>query len=119
MTRDKKKCSRFRLHNSLQVLAPFLFGCCDNRDERLVLTALVELHNAIAQCEQGMILAHSDVAPRIMFGTALTNYNVASNALLTTKYLNTKSFAFRFTAVTRTTDTFFMSHNFLILKFEI
>ncbi len=63
-----------------------------------------------------MVLTHSDILSRIVDSAALTDDNVACYAALTAKNLNTQTFAFGFTTVTGTTDTFFMSHNIYVLK---
>ncbi len=76
----------------------------------------MELYNAIAQSEERVVLTHSNILARVVDSAALTNQNVASDAGLTAKNLNTQTFAFGFTTVTGTTDTFFMSHNIYVLK---
>ena len=88
----------------------------DYADERAVLTALVELHNAVDEGVEGVILTHADILAGIVDGAALTDDDVARDALLTTEDLNAKSFAFAFATVTGTTNTFFVCHDILLLK---
>ena len=87
-----------------------------NRNVGLVLTSLVELHNTIAESEKGMVLTHANILARIVDSTALTDDDVAGDARLTAKDFHAQTFAFGFTTVTGTTDTFFMSHNIFFLK---
>jgi hypothetical protein len=70
----------------------------------------VELHHAIDKSKEGMILAHAYILAGIVGGATLADDDVAGDALLTTKYLNAKSFAFAFTTVAGTTNTFFVCH---------
>ena len=93
-----------------------LFSVGDNGDKRAVLTAFVELHNAVAKSVEGVVLAHTDVAARVVDGTTLTDDNVTGDAGLSAEDFNAQTFAFGFTTVTGTTDTFFMSHNIFFLK---
>ena len=58
-----------------------------------------------------MVTAHPDVLTGIVNSASLTDQDVASLGYLTTKQFNAQAFAFRFTAVLGTTDTFFVSHN--------
>ena len=57
-----------------------------------------------------MILTHADVQTRMVYRTALTLNDIACFGVLTAKNLHSESFAFRLTAVLRTTNTFFMCH---------
>jgi hypothetical protein len=76
----------------------------------------VKLHNTIAKCEQCVVLAHAYIAARVVDGTTLTDNDIASYAGLTAINLHAQTFAFGFTTITGTTDTFFMSHNIYVLK---
>lgn len=60
----------------------------------LVFATNGELHRAVDQCEQGVILAHTDIVARVELGTALANDDVASLNQLTAVALNAKSFGF-------------------------
>ena len=63
-----------------------------------------------------MVLTHTYIIAGIVDSATLTDDNVTSNTVLTAKNLYTQTFAFGFTTVTGTTDTFFMSHNIYVLK---
>ncbi len=63
-----------------------------------------------------MILAHTDIFAGIVDGSSLTNYDVARLSELTAEKLHAESFAFRLTAVLRTTYTFFVCHLFSVFK---
>jgi len=58
-----------------------------------------------------MILTHTDVLTGVVDGATLTDDDVAGDAGLTAKNLHTQTFAFGFTTIAGTTDTFFMSHD--------
>ena len=58
-----------------------------------------------------MVPSHSDIFAGIVNSASLTDKDVASLGKLTAKQFNAQAFAFRFTAVLGTTDTFFVSHN--------
>ena len=60
----------------------------------LVLASYGELHRAVDQREQGVILAHADVVARVELGTTLANDDVASLDQLTAVALDAKSFGF-------------------------
>ena len=64
----------------------------DNDGAALLLTLDGELHGAVDQREQGVILAHADVIARVELGTALANENVAGLDQLTAVALDAKSF---------------------------
>jgi hypothetical protein len=63
-----------------------------------------------------MISAHSHVVAGVVDSAALTDDDVASDAMLTAKDFYAQAFAFGFATVTGTTYTFFVSHNMLFLK---
>lgn len=63
-----------------------------------------------------MVLSHSDVFARIVDRTALTDNDVAGDAGLSAEDFHAQTFAFGFTTIAGTTDTFFMSHNIFVLK---
>ena len=86
----------------------------DNRHEGLVVAFLLEGHHAVNECEQGVVLTHTDVLARVVLCTALTNYDVTCFCILSTPNLNAQTLAGRLTAVLRTTYTFFMCHIFLM-----
>ena len=60
----------------------------DDADERAVLTAFVELHDAVDEGVEGVILAHADVLAGVVDRAALTDDDVAGDALLTAENLN-------------------------------
>ena len=90
--------------------------CRDYRYVRLVFTGLLECHCAIDQCIKSMVSAHSDVFAGIVYSASLTHQDVACFRSLSAKQFNAQAFAFRFTAVLGTTDTFFVSHNLNVLS---
>ena len=65
----------------------------DDVDDLAVVTD-AELHAAVGQREQGVILAHADVVARVALGTTLANDDVASLDQLTAVALDAKSFGF-------------------------
>lgn len=65
-----------------------LFFNRENGDERAVLATLLELDSTIAKSEEGMILTHSNVLARVVDSAALTDNDITSDTLLTTKNLN-------------------------------
>ena len=94
----------------------FLFLVGDNRDERFVLASFVEFHDTVTECEQSVVLAHSDIAAGVVDGATLTDDNVTGDTGLTAEDFNAQAFAFGFATVAGTTDTFFVSHNIYVLK---
>jgi len=62
-----------------------------------------------------MVFTDTYIFSGMVHCTALTHENVTGFCNLTTEYLNAQSFTFRFTAVLRTTNPFFMCHFLLIL----
>ena len=93
-----------------------LFGSGNDGHKGFVLAAFVELDDAVAECEEGMVLTHAYILTRIVDGATLTDDDIASDAGLTTIDFDTQTFAFGFTTIAGTTDTFFMSHNIYVLK---
>ncbi len=77
---------------------------------RAVVPSLAKYHYAIDKCKQRMILADTYIFSRMVYGSALTHENVAGLCSLTAEYFYAQSFTFRFTAVFRTTYSFFMCH---------
>lgn len=72
--------------------------------------ALREFHGALAQCEQGVVFATTDVLAGMEVGATLANNDVAGDDVLTTEALHAKSLGMRVAAVTGGAKTFFMSH---------
>ncbi len=74
--------------------APSFFSICksllggDYADVAAVLTAFVELHHAVDEGVESVVLTHADVLAGIMDGTALADDDIAGDALLTTENLN-------------------------------
>ena len=85
------------------------------RYERAVAPFLTKYNNTIGQCEECMVFTHTYIISRMVHCTALTHENVTGSCSLTPEYLHAQPFTFRFTAVLRTTNTFFMCHFLLIL----
>lgn len=90
--------------------------CGNHRDIRSVKASFFELDGAITKSIQRVVFTHTNVHPRVVDSTTLTNDNVAGNAMLSTEYLYAESFAFGFAAVTGTSYSFFMSHDISILR---
>ena len=82
-------------------------------DETTPFFALAEYHCAVNKCVQSVVLAHAYVEARVVHCAALTFDDVACFGVLTAKNLHSESFAFRLTAVLRTTNTFLMCHFYL------
>ncbi len=78
------------------------------------MATFAELHRAIAQGEQRIVLTHAYIVAGVVMGAALTHDDITGDALLTTIYLNAQTFAFAFTSVSRTTYTFFMCHFYYV-----
>ena len=62
-----------------------------DRDERLVVFFLHELHDAVTFGIEGVVFAHTDILTRVVLGAALTHDDVASNGCLSTENLNSES----------------------------
>ena len=84
-----------------------------DRDEGLAFFLLLEFDDAVTQCIQRVILAHTDVLAGIVLRAALTNDDVASNSGLSTEKFHSESLTSGLTTVLRTTNTFFVCHSFL------
>ena len=109
--------SIYSVVKDLKALRLCLSGSCRNyRNIRFVVLGLLECHCAIDQRIKSMVSAHSDVFAGIVYSASLTNEDVASLGNLSAKQLNAQAFAFRFTAVLGTTDTFFVSHSLMCFK---
>ena len=75
-----------------------------------VEASLLEGDDAVCEGIECVIAAHTDVLAGIVLRATLTNDDVASYTLLTTKNLHAESLCCRLAAVLRTTYTFFMCH---------
>jgi hypothetical protein len=73
-------------------------------------TFLIELHNTVNQCEQGVISALANIATGMPLGSALSGENVTGNYLLAAKLFDSTSLAVRVTTVATGTLTFLMCH---------
>ena len=71
---------------------------------------------AIHEGVNRVVLAHTYVKTGMVNRATLTLDDIACFGVLTAKNLHSESFAFRLTAVLRTTDTFFMCHFFLLFN---
>ena len=103
------------------------------RDYALVALALVEVNRSVNKCIKRVVLADSHVVTRVVLRAALANDDVTSQALLTAEDLNAESLSCALlltaedlnaeslscalTTVLRTTYTFFMCHNVVLLRF--
>ena len=87
-----------------------LFGYRSNRYKRFAFCFFAEHHRTVYQGKQRVVFTHTYVFACVVARTALTHDNVARFADLTAKELHSEAFAFRFAAVLRTTDTFFVCH---------
>lgn len=111
-TKIKKRdcsCERSRFlyigYNSLLVIV-----CRYNRYIRTVLLTFAEYYRTVYQSEQRVVFTHTYVLTRVMYCTSLTYQNISGLGILTAENFDTQSFAFRFTTVLRTTNTFLMCH---------
>jgi hypothetical protein len=64
-----------------------LFGR-NHGDEAAVLTAFVEFHHAVDEGIERVVTTHANILAGVVGGAALTDNDVAGDALLTTKNLN-------------------------------
>ena len=110
--KNKKRdcsCERSRFlyigYNSLLVIV-----CRYNRYIRTVLLTFAEYYRTVYQSEQRVVFTHTYVLTRVMYCTSLTYQDISGLGILTTENFDTQSFAFRFTTVLRTTNTFLMCH---------
>jgi len=71
----------------------------NNRYERAVVAAFLELHGAINQRKQRVVFAHAHVGTSVVLSAALTHDDVASDEGLTTEDFYAEALAMRFTAV--------------------
>ena len=60
----------------------------NNRYDATVAVSTFESNNAIYQCEQGMILTHTNILAWVMNCSALTNDDVTGSTNLTAPNLN-------------------------------
>lgn len=67
---------------------------CYNRNEFAVIPAGFELNGSRSSCKNGVIFSETNILARVYFGTALANDDVSGLNKLTTKLLDTESFAF-------------------------
>ena len=77
--------------------------------DNLAVATHTELHGAIGEGEQRVILAHADVVARVEVGATLANDDVAGFNDDAVMAFYTKAFRFAITAVTRGAWPFFMS----------
>ena len=54
-------------------------------DVTTVFAAFVELNDTVDKCKEGVVLTHADILAGVVGGTALTDNDIAGDALLTTK----------------------------------
>lgn len=77
------------LYEALRLISSFLLFGGNHADVAAVLSAFVELHHAVDEGVQGVILAHTHVLAGVVGRAALADDDVAGDALLTAKNLNT------------------------------
>jgi hypothetical protein len=87
------------------------FGKRFYRNVGFVVSLLLEVHYAVNQGKQGVILADAYVGSGVVLGAALANDDVAGNGALTSKDLHAEAFAVGFPTVFGTTYSFFMCHD--------
>lgn len=63
----------------------------NHRNNALVVASLAEIHRAIDEREERVVLADSHVVAWVVLRAALANDDVACNALLATENLDAKS----------------------------
>ena len=80
------------------------------RNIRTIVLFLSEYHDTVHQCEQCVILAHTNILTWVVYGTTLTNQDVTSFSELTTENLNTESLTCGLTTILGTSDSFFVCH---------
>ena len=93
----------------IRLLSGFSGG--DDGDVRFVVVSFPELHDAVDEGEEGMVIAHTHVEAGMMACATLTDDDVACFGVLSAEKFHTQSFAFRFAAVSRTTGSFFVCHS--------
>ena len=59
------------------------------RHKRTVLPTFLKVDNTVAESIKGVISAHSDILARVVHRAALTDDDIAGNAFLSTKNLDT------------------------------
>lgn len=85
-------------------------GLGNNGNEGFVSLALLKKDRSIGEGKKRMILSHADIPSGMVLGSALAHNNIARNCLLTSKYLDAQSLAFRLPAVLYFTFTFLVCH---------
>ena len=97
---------------------PLCLSRRNNTYSTAVETTLPELYRSVNESIKRVVFAHTNVSSGIVTCAALTDDDIACDALLATENLNTKSLSSRFATVLRTTYTFFMCHfvKFLAVK---
>ena len=89
-------------------------GC--NADVRFSGGLLAEVHLAVHQGEEGVVLAHTHVLAGIVHRAPLTYDDIARFGELAAKELHAQPLAFRLTAVLRATYSFLVCHFFSVLS---
>ena len=82
-----------------------------NRDDALVVIAAVEIHRAVDECKECVVLANGNSVTGIVMCATLAHDDVSGLHLLSTPDFHSKSLGCALAAVLRTTYTFFMCHN--------
>ena len=88
----------------------FLSDFFVNRDLLAVLAHALELHSAVHEGEQSVVLTLTNVGTRVDLGSALSDKDVAGQDKLPIGSLGTKTLRLAVAAVLGRTHTFFMCH---------
>ena len=79
-------------------------------DEGPAFFLLLEFDDAVTQCIQRVILAHTDILAGLVLRAELANYDIACNCGLSTEKFHSDSLTSGLTTVLGTTNTFFVCH---------
>src|SRR6185369_10234103 len=82
--------------------------------EGTALVAGLERDSAVAECKQGMVLAHADAFARIEFGAALAHDHIAARHGFAAEQLDAQHFGIGVATVARGTAGFLMRHDLLL-----
>src|ERR1043165_1726086 len=82
--------------------------------EGTALVAGLERDSAVAECKQGMVLAHADAFARIEFGAALAHDHIAARHGFAAEQLDAQHLGIGVATVARGTAGFLMRHDLLL-----
>ena len=112
----KKRFESEALFFVCESLCRRLLGQRSYADERAAFAFLAERYRSVDQGEERMVFAHADILTGIVNRAALTDDDVARLCELAAEQFDTEPFAFRLTAVLRTTYTFLVCHDASFLQ---